>query len=52
LEENRINYTENGVSYPIGGTFKHFQVKVCMTTTDQSLIPRVNNLRITAVPEG
>ena len=52
LEENRIKYTENGVSYPIGGTFKHFQVKVCMTTTDQSLIPRVNNLRITAVPEG
>jgi len=52
LDENRINYTENGVSYPIGGTFKHFQIKVCMITSDQSLIPRVKNLRITAVPEG
>jgi hypothetical protein len=48
--EFRPSLEEN--SYPIGGTFKHFQVKVCMTTTDQSLIPRVNNLRITAVPEG
>jgi hypothetical protein len=52
LDENRINYTENGVSYPIGGSFKHFQIKVCMITSDQSLIPRVKNLRITAVPEG
>lgn len=52
LDENKINYIENGVSYPIGGTFKHFQIKVCMITSDQSLIPRVKNLRITAVPEG
>jgi hypothetical protein len=52
LDENRINYTENGVSYPIGGSFKNFQIKVCMITSDQSLIPRVKNLRITAVPEG
>lgn len=52
LDENRINYIENGINYPIGGTFKHFQIKVCMITSDQSLIPRVKNLRITAVPEG
>jgi hypothetical protein len=52
LDENRISYIENGISYPIGGTFKNFQIKVCMITTDQSLIPRVKNLRISAVPEG
>lgn len=52
LEENRINYTENGISYPIGGTFKNFQVKVCLTSTDASIVPKVRNLRIIAVPEG
>jgi len=52
LEENRIRYTENGISYPIGGTFKNFQIKVCMITNDQSLIPRIKNLRVTALPEG
>lgn len=52
LEENRINYTENGISYPIGGTFKNFQVKVCLTSSDASIVPKVRNLRIIAVPEG
>lgn len=52
LDSNQIAYTENGINYPIGGKFKNFQIKVCMTTSDQSLIPRVKNLRISAVPEG
>ena len=52
LEENRINYTENGISYPIGGTFKNFQVKICLTSSDASIVPKVRNLRIIAVPEG
>jgi len=52
LDENRISYVENGISYPIGGSFKNFQIKVCMITNDSSLIPRVKNLRISAVPEG
>jgi hypothetical protein len=52
LSENRINYTENGVSYPIGGSFKNFQIKVCLTSSDASIVPKVRNLRIIAVPEG
>jgi hypothetical protein len=52
LDENRISYIENGISYPIGGTFKNFQIKVCLITSDESLIPRVKNLRISAIPEG
>jgi hypothetical protein len=52
LLENRIKYTENGVAYPIGGSFKNFQIKVCLLSSDPSIIPKVKNLRIIAVPEG
>ena len=52
LTENRIKYTENGVAYPIGGSFKNFQVKVCLLSSDPSIIPKVKNLRIIATPEG
>jgi hypothetical protein len=52
LLENKLSYVENGVSYPIGGKFKSFAVKVCMTSTDPSLVPKIRNLRIIATPEG
>lgn len=52
LDQNLISYTENGVNYPIGGSFKSFAVKVCMRTTDASIIPKIRNLRIIAVPSG
>jgi hypothetical protein len=52
LDSNQISYTENGVNYPIGGTFKKFAIKVCMRTTDASIIPKIRNLRIIAVPSG
>ena len=52
ITENRINYTENGVSYPIGGKFKRFQIKVCLLSPDPALVPKIRNLRILATPEG
>jgi hypothetical protein len=52
LTENRIAYTENGISYPIGGKFKRFQIKVCLLSPDAALVPKVRNLRILATPEG
>jgi hypothetical protein len=52
LDSNQISYTENGLNYPIGGIFKNFAIKVCMRTTDASIVPRIRNLRILAVPEG
>jgi len=52
LTENRISYTENGTNYPIGGTFKSFQIKVCLLSSDPATVPKIKNLRITAVPEG
>jgi hypothetical protein len=52
LLENKLKYQENGVQYPIGGTFKQFQVKVCLTAVDPTVAPYVQNLRIISTPEG
>lgn len=52
LEENKLSYIENGNNYPVGGKFKSFAVKVCMTSSDPSLVPKIRNLRIIATPEG
>jgi hypothetical protein len=52
LLENRLSYVENGVTYPIGGKFKSFAIKVVLTSSDPSLVPKVRNLRIIATPEG
>jgi len=52
LDENRISYTENGRTYPVGGRFKRFAVKVCLLSPDPALVPKLDNLRIVAVPEG
>ena len=52
LTENRISYTENGITYPIGGKFKSFQIKVCLLSSDPATVPKIKNLRINALPEG
>jgi len=52
LLNNKLSYTENGVKYPIGDKYKHFAVKVCLTATDSTITPMVQNLRIIATPEG
>jgi hypothetical protein len=49
---NKLQYTENGKQYPIGGTFTSFAIKVGLLTSDTSVIPVVKNLRILATPEG
>jgi hypothetical protein len=52
LLENKLKYTENGRQYPIGGKFKAFAIKVCLLTSDSTVVPIVTNLRIIATPEG
>ena len=52
LNKNQISYTENGINYPIGGTFKSFAIKVCLLTLDGAVVPKLDNLRITATPSG
>lgn len=52
VSENKLSYIENGKVYPIGGKFKYFAVKVCLTAVDSTVVPIVRNLRIIATPEG
>jgi hypothetical protein len=50
--ENRLQYIENGIQYPIEGKFKYFAVKVCLLAADTTIVPMVKNLRIIATPAG
>lgn len=52
LNENILQYDVNGTKYPIGGKYKSFAIKVCMLSTDPTIVPLVRNLRIIATPEG
>jgi hypothetical protein len=47
-----IQYVDNGKSYPLGGTFKYFAVKIRLTANDPSVIPSVDSLKVIAVPGG
>ena len=52
LNKNQISYTDNGINYPIGGTFKSFAIKVCLLSSDGAVVPKLDNLRISATPAG
>jgi hypothetical protein len=52
FDTNTLEYTEDGIVYPIGGKFKAFAIKVCLTSVDTALVPFVRNLRVSAVPRG
>jgi hypothetical protein len=48
LTDNSIAYTsENGVTYD---TFKTFAIKIVMTSNDTSIVPKVKDLRMIALP--
>lgn len=48
LTENSVTYTsESGVTYD---TFKTFAIKIVMTSNDTSIVPKVKDLRIIALP--
>lgn len=52
LDVNRISYVENGITYPIGGKFKYFAIKIVMTAEDTTVTPVVKNFRAIATPAG
>lgn len=52
LDVNRISYIENGITYPLGGKFKHYAIKIVMTSKSASVIPYVRNYRAIATPAG
>jgi len=50
ITSDEISYiSDNGVTYD---SFKTFSIKVLMTSEDPSVIPRVKDLRIIALPSG
>jgi hypothetical protein len=47
-----VAYTESGISYPLGGKFKTFAIKIVLTANDSTVPPIVQNMRAVAVPAG
>lgn len=52
LTKGNIEYKEGDKMYPIGGTFKQFAIKIRLTSSDPTLAPSVDSLRVIAVPGG
>ncbi|CAB4124102.1 hypothetical protein UFOVP49_8 [uncultured Caudovirales phage] len=47
-----LSYAENGITYPLGGKFKYFSVKLVMLAADPSVPPIIKNMRAIALPGG
>lgn len=52
LDVNQISYIENGVTYPLGGKFKYYAIKIVLTASNASVVPHVRNYRAIATPAG
>lgn len=52
LLNNVLSYKENGVTYPLGGKFRFFAIKIVMTAADPTVYPTIYNYRAIATPAG
>ena len=52
LDVNKISYVENGVTYPLGGKFKYYAIKIVLTAQSPTVVPYVTNYRAIATPSG
>ena len=52
LDVNKISYVENSVTYPLGGKFKYYAIKIVMTAESPTVVPHVRNYRAIATPAG
>lgn len=52
LDVNQISYVENGVTYPLGGKFKYYAIKIVLTAESPTVVPHVRNYRAIATPSG
>lgn len=52
LDTNVLSYVENGVTYPLGGTFKYFAIKIVLIAADPTVAPYLRNYRAIATPAG
>lgn len=49
---NKLSYKEDNVTYPLGGTFKYFAIKIVLLAECGCAAPIVRNLRVISLPEG
>jgi hypothetical protein len=47
-----LSYIENGIVYPLGGTFNTFAIKLTLLALDPTVVPVVTGLRVIALPSG
>jgi len=52
IPKGSVSYVEGGTTYPLGGKFKTFAIKVVLNANDPTVPPVVQNIRIIAVPAG
>ncbi len=52
IPRGSVSYVENGITYPIGGKFKTFSIKIVLIANDPTVPPEVQNMRAIAVPAG
>ena len=52
LQQGHLRYYENGISYPIGGTFNKYAVKLVLTAADPTVVPMVIDMSAIALPGG
>jgi hypothetical protein len=48
----QLSYVQNGVTFPLGGTFQYFAIKIVLFANDPTVPPLVQNFRAIAVPAG
>jgi hypothetical protein len=52
IDTGYIQYIQDGNSYPLGGEFKYFAIKLRLVAQDPSVTPAVDTLKVLAVPGG
>ena len=48
----QISYIQNGITYPLGGKYKYFAIKIVLFANDPTVPPLVQNFRAIATPNG
>jgi hypothetical protein len=47
-----LSYVQNGITYPLGGQFQQFAIKIVLLANDPTVPPLVQALRGVAIPAG
>jgi len=52
IASGALSYVLNGVSYPLGGSFRQFAIKIVLLADDPTVPPVVRAMRTIALPKG